>query len=147
MTRKLLLLWGANFELLGTREPHIYGSATLADHNEAAAAEAQLLGYELEAMQSSSVRDLVAKIHQARSTADAIIINPGAFTHYAWAIHDALAMYEGVKIEVHLTNPQSRQPWRHTSVVAPVVTASMMGFGVSSCSMAVRAAVDLIERR
>ena len=69
----------------------------------------------------------------------AIIINPGAFTHYAWAIHDALAAFDGVKVEVHISNPNAREPWRHTSVVAPVATGSIMGFGKHGYDLAVQA--------
>ena len=73
--------------------------------------------------------ELVDAIHGARRRCAAIIINPGAFTHYAWSIHDALAAFDGPVVEVHLSNPNAREPWRHTSVVAPVATGSIVGFG------------------
>ena len=74
-----------------------------------------------------------------------IVINPGAFTHYAWSIHDALAAFEGPVVEIHLSNPNRREPWRHTSVVAPVATGSIMGFGGRSYTMAIAAVADLLD--
>ena len=85
--------------------------------------------------------ELVDAIHEARGSAAAIIINPGAFTHYAWAIHDALAAFDGPIIEVHISNPNAREPWRHTSVVAPVATGSITGLGMHGYELAVQAVV------
>ena len=82
---------------------------------------------------------LVDAIHSARNRAAAIIINPGAFTHYAWSIHDALAAFAGPIVEVHISNPNAREPWRHTSVVAPVATGSIMGLGIHGYELAVHA--------
>jgi 3-dehydroquinate dehydratase II len=82
---------------------------------------------------------LVDAIHAARGHAAAIIINPGAFTHYAWSIHDALSAFSGPIVEVHISNPNAREPWRHTSVVAPVATGSIMGFGMHGYELAVGA--------
>ncbi|HZB42002.1 MAG TPA: type II 3-dehydroquinate dehydratase, partial [Ilumatobacter sp.] len=76
----------------------------------------------------------------------AIIINPGAFTHYAWAIHDALAAFDGPKVEVHISNPNAREPWRHISVVAPVATGSIMGFGKQGYDLAVQAVAAALDR-
>ena len=83
----------------------------------------------VEAFQSNHEGELVDAIHGARGRCAAIIINPGAFTHYAWSLHDALAAFDGPVVEVHLSNPNAREPWRHTSVVAPVATGSIVGFG------------------
>ncbi|KLR60250.1 3-dehydroquinate dehydratase [Actinobacteria bacterium IMCC26207] len=143
--RSLLVLSGANLQLLGSRQPEIYGSATLEDHMSAARDEARGLGFSLESLQSNHEGDLVDAIGKARSVHDAIIINPGAFTHYSWAIHDALAACEFPIIEVHLSNPHRREAWRHLSVVSSVATAVIMGLGASGYPMAVRAAAALLD--
>ena len=106
----IALLHGPNLNLLGQREPHIYGSATLDDYVAAVAAAAAQHGHTVEAFQSNHEGALVDAIHEARGSAAAIIINPGAFTHYAWAIHDALAAFDGPIIEVHISNPNARDP-------------------------------------
>ena len=137
--RTILLLHGPNLNLLGEREPEIYGSATLDDHVATTRAAAAVAGFELEARQSNHEGELVDAIHGARGRCAAIIINPGALTHYAWSLHDALAAYDGVVVEVHLSNPNGREPWRHTSVVAPVATGSIMGFGGHGYELAVAA--------
>ena len=125
----ITLLHGPNLNLLGQREPHIYGTATLEDYVEFATAAASEFGHEIDAFQSNHEGQLVDAIHAARGTSAAIIINPGAFTHYAWSIHDALAAFAGPVVEVHLSNPNAREEWRHTSVVAPVATGTIAGFG------------------
>jgi 3-dehydroquinate dehydratase-2 len=90
-------------------------------------------------VQSNHEGALVDAIHAARGTAAAIIINQGAFTHYAWSIHDALAAFSGPIVEGHISNPNAREPWRHTSVIAPVSTGSIMGFGMQGYRLAVEA--------
>ncbi len=85
-------------------------------------------------------------IHGARGRCAAILINPGAFTHYAWSLHDALAAYAGPVLEVHISNPSAREPWRHTSVVAPVAAGSIMGLGLAGYGLAVDALAGLVER-
>jgi 3-dehydroquinate dehydratase-2 len=135
----VLLLHGPNLNLLGEREPEIYGTDTLADYVDFARAAAAAHGIDIEAHQSNAEGDLIDHIHAARGRCAAIIINPGAFTHYAWAIHDALAAFDGPVVEVHISNPNAREPWRHTSVVAPVATGSVMGFGKQGYDFAVRA--------
>jgi 3-dehydroquinate dehydratase-2 len=135
----VLLLHGPNLNLLGEREPHIYGSDTLDDHVTYATEAARVQGLTIEAHQSNHEGELIELIHHARGRCAAIIINPGAFTHYAWAVHDALAAFEGPIVEVHISNPNAREPWRHTSVVAPVATGSIMGFGKQGYELAVRA--------
>ena len=139
MSQTILLLHGANLNLLGEREPEIYGSATLADHVATAAAAATEHGLALEARQSNHEGELVEWIHGARHRCAAIVINPGAFTHYAWSLHDALAAFDGPIVEVHLSNPNAREPWRHTSVVAPVSTGSVVGFGGLGYALALHA--------
>jgi 3-dehydroquinate dehydratase-2 len=135
----VLLLHGPNLNLLGEREPHIYGSDTLDDYVACTAAAADRYGLVVEAHQSNHEGELIDHIHSARGRCAAIIINPGAFTHYAWAIHDALSAFEGITVEVHISNPNAREPWRHTSVVAPVATGSILGFGKHGYDLAVQA--------
>lgn len=135
----ILLLHGPNLNLLGEREPEVYGSATLDDHVATARAAAQAAGFTLEHLQTNHEGELVEAIHGARGRVEAIIINPGAFTHYAWSLHDALAAYDGVIVELHLSNPNAREPWRHTSVVAPVATGTIAGLGGDGYALAVEA--------
>ena len=127
MSATVLLLSGPNLNLLGQREPEIYGTATLDDHVAAARAVAEAHDLELEHLQSNHEGDLIDAIHAARGRCRAIIVNAGAFTHYAWALHDALAAFDGPIVELHLSNPGAREPWRSTSVVAPVATGSISG--------------------
>ena len=142
---KILLLNGPNLNLLGSREPEIYGTATLEDHIAAASQVAVAAGFTLDAFQSNSASELVNKIHDARSKYSAIIINPGAFTHYAWSISDALNAFDGPVVEVHISNPQSRESWRHTSVVAPVAIGTIAGFGQQSYVLGVQAIAHYIK--
>lgn len=142
----VLLLHGPNLNLLGSREPEVYGTATLADHVATAERVAAEHGLRLEATQSNHEGELIDAIHAARGRCAAIIINPGAFSHYAWSIHDALAAFEGPVVELHLSNPQAREPWRHTSVIAPVAKGSIVGFGGFGYELATRAVADLLAR-
>ncbi|MFZ9627970.1 MAG: type II 3-dehydroquinate dehydratase [Ilumatobacteraceae bacterium] len=135
----IALLHGPNLNLLGQREPQVYGTATLDDYVECAQAAAAPLGHTVEAFQSNHEGELVDAIHRARGRAAAIIINPGALTHYAWSLHDALAAFEGPVVEVHISNPNAREPWRHTSVVAPVASGSITGLGLHGYELAVSA--------
>lgn len=135
----VLLLHGPNLNLLGEREPSVYGTATLADHVATATATAEAHGLALEAFQTNHEGELVDAIHAARGRCAAIVVNPGAFTHYAWSLHDALAAFEGVVVELHLSNPNAREAWRHTSVVAPVATGSIVGFGGDGYRLALEA--------
>ncbi|MFM7124094.1 MAG: type II 3-dehydroquinate dehydratase [Actinomycetes bacterium] len=144
-TKRILLLNGPNLNLLGEREPAVYGTATLADHVAAASTAASEFGLVVDSMQSNSSSELVHAIHSARKTHDAIVINPGAFTHYAWSIHDALAAFSGPVIEVHISNPSSRESWRHESVIAPVATGTIAGFGGIGYVLAVQAVARLLK--
>jgi 3-dehydroquinate dehydratase-2 len=141
----VLLVNGVNLNLLGEREPEVYGKATLADHVAAATKAAAEAGFEIEHVQSNHEGELVEAIHAARGRCAAIVINPGAFTHYAWALHDALASFEGPVVEVHLSNPNAREAWRHTSVVSPVATATIAGLGGHGYVLAVEALRPLLE--
>jgi 3-dehydroquinate dehydratase-2 len=135
----VLLLSGPNLNLLGEREPEVYGKETLEDHVGRARAVAIELGHTLEHLQSNREGDLVEAIQAARGRCAAIVINPGALTHYAWSLHDALAAFDGVVVELHLSNPNAREPWRHTSVIAPVADGSIVGFGGFGYELAIRA--------
>ena len=135
----ILLLHGPNLNLLGQREPDVYGHDTLEDHVSRTRSVASEFGFEVEDLQSNHEGELIEAVHGARGRCAAIIINPGAFTHSSWALHDALAAYEGVVVEVHLSNPDAREPWRRTSVVAPVATGAISGFGGTGYELAVRA--------
>ena len=141
----LLLLSGPNLNLLGERQPDVYGTETLDDHVESARLAAGARGLTLEHVQSNHEGELVDAIHAARGRCAGIVVNPGAFTHYAWAIHDALAAFEGPVVELHLSNPAAREPWRHTSVVAPVSSGTIAGFGGAGYRMAVEAVADLLD--
>lgn len=143
----VLLLHGPNLNLLGDREPEIYGTATLADHVTTAGTQLAEHGLAVESFQSNHEGDIVDAIHAARRRCAAIIINPGAFTHYAWSIHDALAAFQGPIVELHLSNPNAREPWRHTSVVAPVASGSIVGFGGHGYELAARAVAHLLAAR
>lgn len=141
----ILLLHGPNLNLLGQREPEIYGSATLADYVSSVAGWASQSGFTLEDLQTNHEGELVDAIHAARGRVDAIIINAGAFTHYAWSLHDALATFTGPVIEVHISNPNAREPWRHTSVIAPVADGTIAGFGIMAYELAVNAVARLLQ--
>ena len=140
----VLLLSGPNLDLLGEREPAVYGTARLKDHVRTARETAARSGLVVEHVQSNREGDAVEAVHRARGRCAAIIVNPGAFTHYAWALHDALAAFDGPVIELHLSNPQGREAWRHTSVVAPVATGTIVGFGGDGYRLAIEALVPLL---
>lgn len=139
VARRILLVNGPNLNLLGSREPAVYGSATLADHVANVEAACAALGWSVDHLQSNSEAEIVGAVHAARGTTDAIVINPGAFTHYSWAIHDALAAFDAPVVEVHLSQPLKRESWRHTSVVAPLAIGTIAGFGGVGYVLAVEA--------
>ena len=129
---KILVMNGPNLNLLGTREPEIYGSLTLADIHERLRQRANEADLDIEFMQSNHEGMLVDAIQRARRTADYIILNAAAFTHYSIAIRDAIAAVEVPVIEVHLSNIHQREEFRHKSVIAPVVLGQIAGFGAES---------------
>lgn len=140
---RVLVLSGPNLDMLGVREPEVYGTATIDDHV-ATFTEALGDGFDVEHVQSNHEGALVDAIRDARGRCDAIVINGAAFTHYAWAIHDALAAYDGAVVEVHLSNPYAREPWRHTSVVSPVADGVICGFKGDGYRLAALAVRDLL---
>jgi 3-dehydroquinate dehydratase II len=141
----VLLLSGPNLNLLGDREPEVYGTATLDDHVATARRAAGAHGLTVEHVQSNREGDLIDAIHRARGRCAAIIVNPGALTHYAWSLHDALAAFDGPVIELHLSNPERREPWRHTSVISPVATGTIVGFGGLGYRLAIDAVAGLLS--
>ena len=124
---RILLLNGPNLGRLGKRQPEIYGTTTLADVEEACAVHADSLGHSLSAFQSNHEGALIDRIEQRDY--DAIVINPGAFTHYAYAIHDALVGAEVPVVEVHISDIMAREAWRQVSVIEPIVSHRIMGHG------------------
>ena len=143
----ILLCNGPNLNLLGEREPHFYGTTTLDDLVALARETAAKLGHELEHVHSNHEGALIDAIHGARGRCGAVVINAGAFSHYAYALTDALAMFDGVKIEVHLSNPYARERWRHRSVISPVVDGTITGLKATGYRLAIEAAAALLEQR
>lgn len=142
----ILVIHGPNLNLLGTREPEIYGSTTLADVD----AKLAMLGAEnnvsVQSLQSNSESDIIEAIHQARNAKDFIVINPAAYTHTSVAIRDALAASEVPFIEVHLSNVHKREAFRHHSYFSDLAEAVICGCGTESYTYAVQHAVRLIEQ-
>jgi 3-dehydroquinate dehydratase-2 len=141
----ILLLSGPNLNLLGEREPEVYGQHTLDELVAVARAVAEEHGHGLEHVQSNHEGEIVDAIQGARGRCAALVINPGAFTHYAYAIADALATFDGVKIELHISNPAAREAWRRNSVVAPYVTGTITGFGPDGYRLALMAVAHQLE--
>jgi 3-dehydroquinate dehydratase-2 len=144
MSNEILLLSGPNLNLLGTRSPEIYGTSTLADHVALVTQIAGEHGYTVRHLQSNFEGDLIEAVHAARSSAAAIILNAGALTHTSWALSDALAVFDGPKVEVHLSNPAAREPYRHTSTIAGVVNGTIAGFGGLGYELATRSVLSLL---
>ncbi len=143
----LLLLSGPNLNLLGFREPAVYGTTTLDQHVANVRNTAGPYGIDLEHVQSNTEGTLVDAVHGARNRCEAIIVNAGALTHYSWALHDALGAFDGVKIELHLSNTHARDKWRHRSVIAPTVHGSIQGFGGHGYVLAVDGAAAMLRDR
>jgi 3-dehydroquinate dehydratase II len=142
----VLVLNGPNLGMLGAREPEIYGSATLADVEAACKAVGAELGLQVEVRQTDDEAELIGWVHEAFERRLPVVINPAAFTHYSYALRDALAMRTAPLVEVHLSNPAAREPFRHNSVVASVADGTVAGFGLHSYELAVRAVGTLLSR-
>ena len=134
--KKVLIINGPNLNLLGTREPEIYGKTTLKDIETELKNRAEKLNIEIECFQSNHEGEIVDKIHSAKNNFDAIIINPAAYTHTSVAIRDAFAAVDIPAIEVHISNVYAREDFRHNSLTAPVVTGQISGLGIQGYLLA-----------
>jgi 3-dehydroquinate dehydratase-2 len=141
---RVLVLHGPNLNLTGIREPEIYGTTSLGEIDEGLRRQGAALGIEVDCFQSNHEGDLIDRIHEARRRYDAIIINPGALTHYSLCLADALRAVGLPVIEVHLSNIHAREAWRRQSVIAPVASGQITGFGSRSYTLALTAASEII---
>ena len=139
----VLVLNGPNLGRLGSREPDVYGTASHSDLVAYCTQAAESLGLTVEVRQTDSEAELIGWLHEAADSGAAVVLNPAAFTHYSYALRDACAMVPGPLIEGHLTNPASREEFRHTSVVSPVANGVISGFGVFSYILALQAVAAL----
>ncbi|HEX6971393.1 MAG TPA: type II 3-dehydroquinate dehydratase [Limnochordia bacterium] len=142
-----LVLHGPNLNLLGQREPAVYGTQTLAEIDEAIRTEAAALGVEVEIRQSNHEGVLIDAVHAAIGRVAGLVINAGALTHYSQALRDAIAGSGLPAVEVHLSNVYAREPFRHVSVIAPVCIGQIAGFGVHSYLLGLRALVTYVRQR
>lgn len=147
MSKPVLILNGPNLNLLGTREPHIYGSTTLAQVEAMCHEKAKQVGLTISFHQSNREYEIIDWIHGAINGADGIIINPAAFTHQSIAILDALTMFKGPIIELHISHPHKREAFRHVSYTSHAATALICGLGVAGYPVAVEAMAKMLEQR
>jgi 3-dehydroquinate dehydratase-2 len=142
---KILILHGPNLNLLGTREPDVYGSTTLDDINNKMIALGRELGAEITCLQSNHEGALIDALHDARTWASGVVFNPGGYTHTSVALRDAISAIEIPVIEVHLSNVYAREEFRHTSFVSAVCKGKVSGFGWRSYELGLRGLVDLLN--
>lgn len=145
-TQPLLILNGPNLARLGTREPEVYGSTTLSDIAGSCTELGLRLGFSVELRQTDDEATLVGWLHEAADARTPVIFNPAAFTHYSYAIRDAAAQLTAPLVEIHLSNPASRERFRHTSVISGVSTGTIAGFGANSYLLAIQAMRELMSR-
>lgn len=143
--RPVLVLNGPNLGRLGSREPDVYGTLTFDDLERLCRETGRALGLSVDVRQTDDEAELIQWIHEAADTRTPVVLNPGAFTHYSYALRDAIAQRTAPLIEVHLSNPAAREEFRHTSVVAGVATGTIAGFGMGSYVLALRAIAELLE--
>ncbi len=143
----ILVLHGPNLNLTGTREPEIYGRTTLAEIDERLHAVARERGAVIRTTQSNHAGVLIDTLHEVRNWANGCIFNPGAFTHYSYALRDAVAAVDYPVVEVHMSLPAAREAFRHTSVIAPVCLAQVAGFGARSYDLALLGLLQSLEGR
>lgn len=135
----VLVLNGPNLNRLGTREPDVYGHASYADLVALCESTGTELGLSVEVRQTNDEGQLIEWLHEATDSSTPVVLNPGAFTHYSYAVRDACASLTATLIEVHISNPAAREEFRHTSVISGVATGTIAGFGLSSYVLALRA--------
>ncbi len=144
---KVRVINGPNLNLLGRREPEIYGRSTLADIEKKCSEVAKECGLDIEFLQSNHEGDLIDGIQSAIGEVEAIIINAAAYTHTSIAIHDALRMYDGLAVELHISNPHAREKFRHISYVSSAVNAVIAGLGVRGYELAVRSVANTLSAK
>jgi 3-dehydroquinate dehydratase-2 len=144
---RILIINGPNLNLLGKREPEIYGSENLEELNHRLAQAGKDMGLDLEFFQSNSEGEIIDFIHKKGFGADGIIINPGALTHYSYALRDAIDAVGSDTVEVHMSNVYAREEFRHKSVIAPVCLGHVIGFGYYGYAMALSYFADHSERK
>lgn len=142
--KKIMVIHGPNLNMLGKREPEVYGTATLADVNRMLAQRATALGLVVEAFQSNHEGELVDKIQAAVGTCSGMIINPAAYTHTSVAIKDALILLDVPVIEVHISNVYKREPFRHVSMVSDVVSGKIVGLGINGYKLGLDALAEMV---
>ena len=143
---RVLVIHGPSLNLLGEREPEVYGSQTLAEMNDFIASGARDLGVDVDCVQFNGEGEIVTAIHEARKVYDGIVINPGAYSHYSYAIADAISAVPIPVAEAHLSNIAARQEYRRTSVTAAACIGSVTGFGQRSYVLALRALLETSQR-
>ncbi|GIH60535.1 MULTISPECIES: type II 3-dehydroquinate dehydratase [Microbispora] len=143
--RQVLVLNGPNLGRLGSREPDVYGAQTFDDLAALCRETGRELGLSVEVRQTDDEAELVSWIHEAADSRTPVVLNPAAFTHYSYALRDAIAQRTAPLVEVHISNPNAREEFRHTSVVAAVATGTIAGFGMRSYELALRAIADMGE--
>ncbi len=142
----ILIINGPNLNLLGKREPGVYGSDSMSDIQSEIVSLAKELGVDVEFYQSNHEGGIIDVLHNAMDESDGVILNAGAYTHYSYAIRDAIAAIRIPVIEVHISNIHAREEFRHTSVIAPVCKGSIAGFGKNGYLLALRALVEIVEK-